>query len=136
MLSMDQIHPNVACLGRGKTRKSMSFENMNRRTAEQGTAEYRSKKHCFTPLRTSVVRNSLFDIVLRTPHPAGGSPVSMPKIGFEFGILVIVICLIFGIWDLGFLFLSLHPANTCVDYPTALSANSQTECLLTARNRG
>ena len=102
MLSMAQIYPNVACLCRGKTRKSMSFENMNRRTAEQGTAEYRSKKHYFTPLRTSVVRNSLFDIVLRTPHPAGGSPVSMPKIGFEFGILVIVICLIFGIWDLGF----------------------------------
>jgi hypothetical protein len=58
----------------------------------------------------------------------------MTKTGLEFEVLVIVICLIFGIWDLGFLFLSLHPANTCVDYPTALSANSQTEYLLTARN--
>ncbi|MDH3556553.1 MAG: hypothetical protein OES18_11950, partial [Deltaproteobacteria bacterium] len=26
--------------------------------------------------KTSAVRNSLFDIVLRTPHPAGGFPVS------------------------------------------------------------
>ena len=32
---------------------------------------------------------------------------SMTKIGSEFGILVIVICLIFGICDLGFLFLLL-----------------------------
>ena len=30
--------------------------------------------------KTSAVRNSLFDIVLRTPHPAGGSPVSIFKI--------------------------------------------------------
>jgi hypothetical protein len=28
---------------------------------------------------TSAVRHSLFDIVLRTPHPAGGSPVSIFK---------------------------------------------------------
>jgi hypothetical protein len=42
--------------------------------------------------------------------------------------LVIVIC------DLEFLFLSLHSANTCVDYPTAFSANSQTKYLLTVRN--
>jgi hypothetical protein len=128
MLSMDQLYPNVAYLYRGKTRKSTSFENMNRRTAEQGTAEYRSEKHCLTPLKTSVVRNSLFDIVLRTPHTAGGSPVSKLQICFGHLILEFVIC------DLGFLFLSLHPANTCVDYPTALSANSQTEYLLTARN--
>ena len=47
-------------------------ENMNRRTAEQGTAEYRSEKYNLTALKTSAVRNSLFDIVLRTPHPAGG----------------------------------------------------------------
>ena len=71
----------------------------------------------------------------------------MTKTGLEFAILVIVICpstllrvvslsnhLIFGICDLEFLFLSLHPANTCVDYPTAISANYQTEYLLTARN--
>jgi len=48
---------------------------MNRRTAE-----YRSEKHCLIFLRISAVRNSLFDIVLRTPHPAGGSPVSIFKI--------------------------------------------------------
>jgi len=32
------------------------------RTAEQGTAEYRSEKYCFTALKTSADRNSLFDI--------------------------------------------------------------------------
>ncbi len=53
---------------------------MNRRTAEQGTAEYRSEKHFLILSKTSAVRNSLFDIVLRTPHPAGGSPVSIFKI--------------------------------------------------------
>jgi len=37
-------------------------ENMNRRTAEQGTAEYRSKKHYLLLSNTSAVRNSLFDI--------------------------------------------------------------------------
>jgi hypothetical protein len=51
------------------------LENMNRRTAEQGTAEYRSKKHYLLLSNTSAVRNS----VLRTPHPAGGSPVSIFK---------------------------------------------------------
>jgi hypothetical protein len=35
---------------------------MNRRTAEQGTAEYRSKKHYLLLSNTSAVRNSLFDI--------------------------------------------------------------------------
>jgi hypothetical protein len=35
---------------------------MNRRTAEQGTAEYRSEKHYLLLLNTSAVRNSLFDI--------------------------------------------------------------------------
>jgi len=33
------------------------------RTAEQGTAEYRSEKYYFTVLKTSAVRNSLFDIL-------------------------------------------------------------------------
>ena len=41
-------------------------------------------------------------LVLRTPHPAGGSPVSMIKTGLEFEISVIVICLIFMIWNLEF----------------------------------
>jgi hypothetical protein len=27
------------------------FKNMNRRTAEQGTAEYRSEKHCLIPFK-------------------------------------------------------------------------------------
>jgi hypothetical protein len=53
---------------------------MNRRTAEQGTAEYRSENIFLFFTKTSAVRNSLFDIVLRTPHPAGGSPVSIFKI--------------------------------------------------------
>jgi hypothetical protein len=35
---------------------------MNRRTAEQGTAEYRSKKIALLLSKTSAVRNSLFDI--------------------------------------------------------------------------
>jgi hypothetical protein len=47
-------------------------------------------------------------LVLRTPRPAGGSPVSMTKTGLGFGILVIVICLIFVICDLEFLFLQYY----------------------------
>jgi hypothetical protein len=39
-----------------------ALENINRRTAEHGTAEYRSEKHCLISLKTSAVRNSLFDI--------------------------------------------------------------------------
>jgi hypothetical protein len=35
---------------------------MNRRTTEQGTAEYRSEKHYLMLSNTSAVRNSLFDI--------------------------------------------------------------------------
>jgi hypothetical protein len=35
---------------------------MNRRTAEQGTAECRSEKHCPIFLKTSAVRYSLFDL--------------------------------------------------------------------------
>jgi hypothetical protein len=42
-------------------------------------------------------------LVLRTPHPAGGSPVSMTKTKDRFGILVIVICLIFVIWNFWYL---------------------------------
>jgi hypothetical protein len=44
-------------------------------------------------------------LVLRTPHPAGGSPVSMTKTKDKLRILVIVICLIFVICDLEFLIL-------------------------------
>jgi hypothetical protein len=33
------------------------------RTAEQGTAEYRSEKNYPTALKTSAVRNSLFEIL-------------------------------------------------------------------------
>ena len=35
-------------------------------------------------------------LVLRTPHPAGGSPVSMTKTGLEFRILVIVIWIFYA----------------------------------------
>jgi len=43
------------------------FENMNRRTAEQGTAEYRSEKYCFIPFKNFcgskfLVRYSIFKI--------------------------------------------------------------------------
>jgi hypothetical protein len=33
------------------------------RTAEQGTAKYRSEKYYLTALQTAAVRNSLFDIL-------------------------------------------------------------------------
>jgi hypothetical protein len=49
------------------------LENMNRRTAEQGTAEYRSEKHCFTAFKNFccskfLVRYSIFKIFKR-PNP-------------------------------------------------------------------
>ena len=52
--------------------KGLGFKNMNRRTAA-GTAEYRREKNCLFLSKTSAVRNSLFDIVLRTP-PCGRVP--------------------------------------------------------------
>ncbi len=60
----DQISP-VGALH--ETISYQVFENMNRRTAEQGTAEYRSEKHCFTPFRNFccskfLVRHSIFKI--------------------------------------------------------------------------
>jgi hypothetical protein len=38
-------------------------QNTEYRTAEQGTAEYRSEKYCLAALKTSAVRNFLFDIL-------------------------------------------------------------------------
>ena len=43
------------------------FDNMNRRTAEQGTAEYRSEKHCLIAFKNFccskfLVRHSIFKI--------------------------------------------------------------------------
>ena len=55
-------------------------ENMNRRTAEPQNKKPQNievKDIVLFLSKTSAVRNSLFDIVLRTPHPAGESPVSI-----------------------------------------------------------
>ena len=52
-------------------------ENMNRRTAEQGTVEYRSVKHYFAPFKNfccskCLVRYSIFNIQNRlNPAPSG-----------------------------------------------------------------
>jgi hypothetical protein len=99
------------------------------------------------------IRDELFE-----PPPKGWSTVKyqIPILNKQnrFSVSNFGHCYLFDICDLGFgisitpvlqnsslslptkPFNSLHPANTCVDYPTALSANSQTEYLLTARNRG
>jgi hypothetical protein len=53
------------------------LENMNRRTAEQGTAEYRSEKHCLIAFKNFccskfLVRYSIFKIQNRpNPTPSG-----------------------------------------------------------------
>jgi hypothetical protein len=44
------------------------FKNMNRRTADQGTAEYRREKLYLILSKTSAVRNSVFDIRYSTPR--------------------------------------------------------------------
>ena len=58
------------------------FEYLNRRTAEPQDKEPQNievKNIVLFLSKTSAVRNSSFDIVLRTPHPVGGSPVSIFK---------------------------------------------------------
>jgi hypothetical protein len=52
---------------------------MNRRTAEQGTAEYRSEKHYHLLSSTSAVRNSLFDIQY-SKHKRGGTALGRSEI--------------------------------------------------------
>jgi hypothetical protein len=66
-----------AIANRGFTPKGLGFKNMNRRTAEQGTAEYRSEKHCLISFKNFccskfLVRYSIFKIQKRlTPAPSG-----------------------------------------------------------------
>jgi len=63
------------------TIRNQVFENMNRRTAKQGTAEYRSEKHCLILSKTSAVRNFLFDlpaIASRSGEAGGYSILKLP----------------------------------------------------------
>jgi len=55
---------------------------LNRRTAEQGTAEYRDEKCCLFPKKTSAVRNSLFDPAcggIQNENPAGAGLNTAPS---------------------------------------------------------
>ncbi len=139
MLSMDQIYPNVACLCRGKTRKSTLFENMNRRTAEQGTAEYRSEKHCLTPFKNFCCSKFLVRYCPSDSPPCGRVPgFQAPDYRFQcsrlrlkgFGATSSVPRCRFASTRLGFFILSLTPDTRHLKPSQQLVASSQHMCRL------
>ena len=54
--------------------KGLGFKNMNRRTAEQGTAEYRSEKNCLIPFKNFCCSKFLVRYCPSDSPPCGRVP--------------------------------------------------------------